>query len=358
MPASLDVAALHAEAARQFDQTWRSTGGVARNMLVGGENFRLRIAGRGLAAALTPAVEHLAFEPSGQACQLTIDVWESARSPIELTVEEWAHTVSVSDVLGPHDFVYCQADIGMLILFRGNHALVCYRDITEIPPWELAIPFRIVFNSWFQRTGGQVIHAAAVANDTHAVVLAGLGGAGKSSTALSCIEHPGLYYMSDDLCLLQAPSKTEGASSTAQTFVYSLYNSIKIRRDNLARFADMQLDQLDHLPLDRAKPTFFLYPAFREKLARRRPVHALLLPRIANKPDTQIRPATVQDAWRVLVPSTFAVVMGDRESAARNMFRLVSGLPVYWLELGFDRRQIAQAIYGLLEEPVPVVQYV
>jgi hypothetical protein len=372
---AIDVAALHDTAARQFDWARREHGELERRMLVGGQVVRFRFAGQKLDAALTPAIGHLECDAPGPRSHLAIDVWQCSQAPIELPKEAWERAVSPSLALGSHDFVYCQPDIGMVILFRGNRALVCYRNIDESPPWELAIPFRIVLNSWFQRFGGQIIHGAAVGDEHHAVILAGAGGAGKSSTALSCLGHPGLYYLSDDLCLLRDAGGGPGdraeplpeAGSTANNgsgrragapaaippvdaapVVFSLYNSIKIRRESLAQFAGMHLSHLEHLPLDRGKPTFFLYPRHRERLARERPVCAVLLPRITHRPETRTRPASPRDAWRVLIPSTFAVVMGERKTAARNMFRLTGNLPVYWLDLGVDRRQIADTIHAFL----------
>lgn len=380
MAPTIDVATLHEAAAWQFDQTRRARGTLEHRIDVGGQIIRFRFAGYTLANALMPAIQHLECWSSERNSQLMIDVWESSEAPIRMEPHEWVHAVSPAHALGPRDFVYCQPDIGMLILFAGNRALICYRDLAEVPPWELAIPFRIVFNSWFQRFGGQVIHGAAVANANCAVILAGFGGAGKSSTALSCLDHPSLYILSDDLCLLQdssrntledaevatsvlSPARTSigkqenGLDQTlpswanAHPVVCSLYNSIKIRDENLVRFENMDLPSLDHLPLDRGKPTFFLYPRYSEKLPRQRPVQALLLPRITNQPHTRISPATPKNAWRALVPSTFAVVMGDRETAAKNIYQLTRRLPVYWLDLGTDRQKITDVIHGFLCNP-------
>jgi hypothetical protein len=342
---------------------------------VAGQTIHLRFAGRKLADALTPAIQHLESRPSERASQLVIDVWESAHAPVHMQPHEWEYASSPAHTLGPWDYVYCQPTIGMLSLQFSNHALMCFRDIAEIPPWELAIPFRTVFNSWFQRLGGQIIHGAAVGDANNAVILTGIGGAGKSSTALSCLTHPNLYYLSDDLCLLQdwhcgnpddakpasgasapallgwqgnAPDDVSRSEADPHPTVYSLYNSVKIRGGNLGVFESMDLRGLDHLPLDRGKPTFFLYPRYASKLPRQRPVRALLVPRITNQSRTRVSRATPQNAWRVLVPSTFAVVMGHRETAAKHIRRLTRGLPVFWLDLGTDRLEIADTIYEFL----------
>lgn len=331
----VDVDSTHGTASKHFERTVVKRGEVCRHYKIGGQVMRFRFAGSRLADLLTPAINHLAYHAKGERPNLRIDVWESPTSPVELTDEQWMQSVLPLEALGPHDFVYCQPDIGMLVLFRGNHALLCYRDISALPPWELAIPFRVIFNSWFQRTQGQVIHGAAIANDEHAVILAGVGGAGKSSTALSCLNHPSLKYMADDLCLLRREPNP---------MVYGLYNTIKIRKEGLHRFGDMRLPHLDHLPLDHGKPTFFLQPHFQYKLAVRRPVRAILLPKITHTERTSLVPAKSSDAWQALVPSTFAVILGDRAVTAQNINSSIKGVPVYWLELGTDRNQIADVI--------------
>ncbi|MDF1825629.1 MAG: hypothetical protein P1U68_13360 [Verrucomicrobiales bacterium] len=309
-----------------------------RHFEIGGRLIRIRFGDGQIGDLLTPAINHLAVdELTGK--PLTIDVWQSREAPIRLTQDDWRHAVSPLEALGPQDFLYCQPDIGMLVLRRGDRALLCYRDINEVPPWELAIPFRVILNSWFQRDGAQIIHGAAISNQQDAIVLAGVGGSGKSSTALSCLTHPGLFFLADDLCLLSSP----GAP-----MVHSLYNSVKIRRENLSRFDKFDLPELDHLPFDHGKPTYFLHPRLRHKLAVKKPLRAILLPRITNQTETRIRLGSAQDAWRALVPSTFAVVLGDRSVTAKHIAKLTQSLPVFWLELGTGHDQISQCIAEFL----------
>lgn len=324
-----------------FQRATARLGEIDQRFHIGDQVVRMRFAGRQLADVLTPALAHLACGGAGfdESTDLSIDVWESAVAPVTMPQADWLRAVSPLEAFGPRDFVYLQPDIGMLTLLCGNRALVCFREAAAIPTWEIAMPFRVTLNAWFQRQGGQIVHGAAVANDRHAVILAGRGGSGKSSTALSCLAAPSLRWMGDDLCLLQGDR---------QPTVCSLYNSLKLWRDNLPRFDDLPLPTRARSSDYWEKPTFFLYPQYQQELARRRPVKAILLPRITGGPHTRIAAATAGDAWRALVPSTATVVIGDQQRSARNMVRFVSRLPAYWLELGDDRERIVRTLERFL----------
>lgn len=317
---------------------------VATHFRIGDDVIRVRLAGEPLAAALTPAMAHLACDETqfDSATGLSIDVWASAEVPVRLPPDEWLTAVSPLAAFQTPDFIYLQPDIGMLVLFRGRQAWVCFRDASAIPTWERTMPLRVVLNAWVQRSGQQIVHGAAIANERHAVLLAGRGGSGKSSTALSCLASPSLSWLGDDLCLLQ---------SGAQVHVCSLYNSLKLWQENLPRFHDVELPlSADSLQLPQ-KPTFFLFPQYRQKLAHRRPLSAVLLPRITGGSHTRIVAATAADAWRALVPSTVNVIIGNQQAIAAGVTRLVERLPIYWLELGVERAEIAAAIEQFLRHP-------
>lgn len=321
----------------QFDEIAAQTGIDSFDYRIAGERFRLRFPRGFPYHRLTPAIRHLETDAGRDpgASGLCIDIWQSGQAPFQLTEREWNQALSPLAAIGPWPFVYCQADIGMLIAFRHDRALICFRDFDALPPWELAIPFRVVINAWFQMRGGQVLHAAALGDGHRAVLLAGRGGAGKSSTALACLDDPRVEYLADDLCLVTDPGTPA---------VHCLYNTAKIRSEGMHRFPELASVGSGDVPEDESKPTFYLYPERQDRLAAARPVAGILLPRIVRGGRTRVVPATSADAWMALVPSTFAVVLGDRKVAAERIQSLVQGLPVSWLELGDDRATIAAAV--------------
>ncbi len=90
-----------------------------------------------------------------------------------------------------------------MLLEREREAFTCFRDAKRIPAWDVATPFRDLLQGWNRLNDGHVIHGGVVADEENAVLLAGAGGAGKSSTALACLLHSDLYFLGDDLCLIR-----------------------------------------------------------------------------------------------------------------------------------------------------------
>lgn len=72
----------------------------------------------------------------------------------------------------------------------------------DVPIWEANRPLRVALRWWGARHGAGLLHAAAVGRDGRALLLVGAGGAGKSTTAYSCLGR-GLQVLGDDYCLVR-----------------------------------------------------------------------------------------------------------------------------------------------------------
>ena len=113
---------------------------------------------------------------------------------------------------GPKRIVPGWSDPGRTVyLLRGEEgfavadwdrceALVWLPSGAAVPWYERAAPFRWLFDNLAARRGMSTLHAAAVGRDGNGVLLAGRGGAGKSTLALACVGS-GFDYVSDDYCL-------------------------------------------------------------------------------------------------------------------------------------------------------------
>jgi hypothetical protein len=105
------------------------------------------------------------------------------------------------------------------------------------------------------------------------VLLAGRGGAGKSTTAIAAMLG-GLSYAADDYCVIEAEP---------QPVAHSLYNSGKLSWSGLHRFP--QLCGTPAHGSNGEKALFFLCALHPERLALRLPIRAVLLPDIHDGPD-------------------------------------------------------------------------
>jgi hypothetical protein len=102
---------------------------------------------------------------------------------------------------------------------KQNLGVYWLEDVCQIPYWEHGSPLQTILNWWTSNHHRQYVHAGAVGTSTGGVLLAGKGGSGKSTKALSCINSE-LTYASDDYCLV---------ASEPTPYVYSLYNTAKLK---------------------------------------------------------------------------------------------------------------------------------
>ena len=95
-------------------------------------------------------------------------------------------------------------------------------SIAQLPEWAMAAPFRIVLSWLCNRHHMQIVHGAAVAIEDKAVLLAGKGGSGKSTTALACAL-AGWIYLGDDYCAVEpAAGKVHMVYRTAKVTISTL----------------------------------------------------------------------------------------------------------------------------------------
>src|SRR5262249_31012879 len=220
----------------------------------------------------------------------------------------------------------------------ANRALFWVRSSHEMPYFERAAPLRTILHLWFGRRGLQLTHAAAVGTESGGVILVGKAGAGKSTTALACLES-GLGYAADDYCLI-AP----GARPT----VHSIYGSAKTTADALARLPF--LGSLVSNPRRPAheKALHFLHERFAARLLPSFPLKAVLVPRVAAGAPAALKPVPAAEALLALAPSTILQLPGAGADALRAIGDVVRRVPCYRLDLGLDLARVPSMIAGLL----------
>src|SRR5690606_7936890 len=139
-----------------------------------------------------------------------------------------------------------------------------------------------------------VLHSGCVGTDDGAVLLAGRGGSGKSTTALLCLE-AGLRYVSDDYCLLEPGSPP---------VAHCLYNSGKLHRDHIGRFPALRARAVDPNPDKFEKPVIFVHQHYPDQVAGRLPLRAVVLPQVTAQEETRWERISPGEALRGLAPST------------------------------------------------------
>jgi hypothetical protein len=319
-------------------------GAIDRFMSVSGETIRLRFAGGALPSLIMPALEHLASAPT-RVPALTIQIWDSASTGVAMPAPAWpGEAVSFrGDVTGFNDeriSTAYQAHAILVSMFDSemNEAVYWIQNSESIPHYERAAPLLRIFHWWLKSRGQQVVHAASVGFPEGGVLIAGKGGVGKSNTALACM-NAGLYYASDDYCVL---------SPGLMPSVWSLYNSGRTHADDIERLPFLDPLVTNRRQLDADKALYFLQRAVPSKLIHSFPLRAILLPRVTGRAETSLRRASPSAGVLSLSPSTMSQLPG----ASRETVEIIAGvcrmIPVYHLELGTDRDQIPRVISGLL----------
>jgi hypothetical protein len=328
---------------------------IERFYRIGDDAVCLRFAGPGLLPYLTPALAHVAIEPTSPA--LTVCMWDSVSTGAPLApFLRWMcgemrkapfHHLSprqeirlLSSALAPATF---EMGAGVLSVLDTGASVGTYwvEDGARLPYHEQGAPLRTLFGWWLTPRGIQCVHAAAVGTETGGVLLAGKGGSGKSTAALACLDSD-LRYVSDDYCLVRSEPKP---------YVHTLYNTAK-----LGGLRDLQRQPrflpMIHNPdgLGQEKVMMFLERHLPEKLCRGFPLVAILLPRVAGEGRTRLTRVSPGAALRAIAPTTMFQLPGAAAASFDLMAGLARRLPAYRLDLGPDLTEIPTVLLRFLEE--------
>lgn len=335
------------KAYQTFQQAQQLAGGpVNRFYTIGGYTIQLRFAGPALIPFITPALEHLRAEP-GSTPALTVCLWDSVSTRTEMPPPPWSADdyIARGEVRGYNDArIHTTFHLGSGILSMLdttlNVALFWIRGATSIPYYETGAPLRTILHWWMYSRERQFAHAAAVGISKGGVLLAGRGGSGKSTTALTCLSSK-LLYVGDDYVLLGRQSAP---------FVYSLYNSAKLNADHIQRLPHLLPMVSNSEKLDAEKALIFLHDHYPDKVTKGFPVRAILLPRVTGLPETRLKETSSAVSLAALAPSTIFQLPGAGPEVLGHLSEFVRQIPGYVLELGTDLSRIPGVILGLLSE--------
>jgi hypothetical protein len=211
-------------------------------------------------------------------------------------------------------------------------------DAGRLPWWVPSFPLRLTLHIWLRDTPSQVVHAGAVGLTEGGVLIAGRAGSGKSTTTLSCLDSE-LSIAGDDYVLIDVDPP----------FVHGLYGLAKLEPEMLDRFGALGPMVVNGERNGAEKPMLALNVHAPGRLAGGFPIKAVLLPCVAGRRDTSLRPATPIDVLHALAPTTVFHLKVDRERVLGKLGALARRVPGYWLDAGTELAQIPATILRLLE---------
>ncbi len=312
---------------------------------IGGYRVRLCFAGPALIPRMTPALASRAAAP-GPAPDLTIRLCDSRSTRTPMPAPPWSpadyrargeiggfNQGAYRTVYTPGAGTLCMLDL------EADEAIFWIEHADGVPSYETAAPLRPILHWWMRRRGLQLTHAAAVGLPQAGVLIAGRGGSGKSTVALSCLTSA-LTYAGDDYVLLAAGP---------QPRVYNLYGSAKLDPGHLKRFRHLRDAAADVGRLDEEKAMFWIDQAFPGKVAAGFPLRAILVPRIAGGTGARLRSIGRSRALLALAPSTIFQLPGARGTDFARLAAIAGSLPSHELELGSNLAEIPKVILDLLK---------
>ena len=311
-----------------------------------GESVRVRIVGRALAEGLGQPFSHVRCDALPAAPpRLTIDLWDENEEDVPRQPRQPRERPGWSQITA-------DSPDGRFAAQRLPNTLTCLdRDAARIVGsiawsdrifiYERGKPLTRPLAFWHHDRDVPVIHAGLVASAGRGVLLAGRSGSGKSTVALAAL-CGGLQYLGEDYVGLQ--------DAGDGSFVgHSLYGSAFLNTHHMARFPALAPHAIGGPPADE-KSLVLLSHVFPDRLRRAVAIRAVALPRVVDRDDSTVRPATRGQALLALAPSSLVTIPGSRPRGIDKLAGLVEQVPCYWLDLGSDLASLPDRLEELLRE--------
>jgi hypothetical protein len=305
---------------------------------------RIEFSDQNLAGKLMPALRHLQVEDASTP-DLTIYTWDSSATGTALPDAIWER--SDMQPMGRIDgldteriraaFMPRTDGFTMLDLER-NIGLHNVPDANTISVHQRSYPFRTLISWVAMQHEMTFVHGAVVGREEGGVLIGGASGSGKSTSALACLNSE-LLYVSDDHVLLE--------HQRGDVYAHGLYNSAKLRHEQLLQFPNLQ-DFAESDPDLDDKALFFVDEIAPKRVVKGLVVRAILVPRIAGEKETRIVPASPAKAMMSLAPSSLFLIPLDQGEAFRRIASFVHKLPVHEIQLGSHLELIPRQIDAFL----------
>ncbi|SFR34912.1 hypothetical protein SAMN04488005_0729 [Yoonia tamlensis] len=205
------------------------------------------------------------------------------------------------------------------------------------PAWDAGSPLRNFVQWHLGAVDRSLLHGGTLALDGAGVLLAGAGGAGKSSTVLAGI-FAGLQSVGDDYVLVDAGKRA----------ACPVFDTLKQDEAGLRR-----LGQWDHAAIPKAanwqgKHQFYLPDVTDGALASQIDLKAILLPHLTHGDQTSVTPVDAKSAFIALAPSGVTQIHCDRPRLFSVAGKIARLLPAYRLDLGTEPDEITAVLRQFL----------
>ena len=310
----------------------------------GGADVSIRFAGPRLRDQMMRAFSHVRTSGDTESA-LRVTIWDSAGSGLPLPREVGLPSdhrrrgLAQLQTNGPILSLF-DLDGGLSMLdFARKRAINWVPDANRLTERQRAAPLQAILSWWLPTQSRTVAHAAALGTPAGAVLLSGGSHAGKSTTALACVDN-GFFYLGDDLCALTA---------AGDVTAHSVYCSVKVFEHNLEKFANFARVVTNPASLDTEKAIGYLTDWMPDSLRRSLPVRAFVILGEKGLARPVIRAIPAIKALAGVAPSTFFNLPGSGKAELAGLARLLNRVPCYEMSLSSDLDANPQALRSLIE---------
>lgn len=196
--------------------------------------------------------------------------------------------------------------------------------------------------SWLASSMVQAVHAAAVSLDGQGLLLVGVGGRGKSTTALACAL-AGFSFLGDDMCVVEVGS----AERRLTPRIHGVYATAKLNRDSQERLGSCDFRLLGVTPL--GKSTFALPPEIR--FDRAAPLVAVVGFRAGDASADTVRLLSGPEAMGLLAATAAPLATGSGTAALwlQAAVAIAREVPAYELRLGWDLDRVVADCRSIID---------
>ena len=215
------------------------------------------------------------------------------------------------------------------------------QNADDLPFWAKASPVRTLLHWALERSGAQLLHAAAVGTDDGAMLITGKGGVGKSSAALEALVR-GLRYLGDDYVAVRLDPEPA---------VYSLYSTAKLNAGDVVHVPSLASFVRNLSSAEGEKAVLYLHPEFQRQIVPCLPLKALATPRVVPQERTLIRPVDRMTLRRAGAFTTLSQLPYAGQRTQAFIDAMIDRVPGFELMLGSDREQVAAVIRETVTTP-------
>ena len=306
-----------------------------RTYRIGPFSFALVFASPALERKLVKAFDHIETHEGGEA-DLTIGLWDHAETDSPFHNLDWEKLNRRVGYCDPPVYLHYDGTLSALCENRGYFAV---RDTAALPYWVSGSPLQVILNVWLRERGMQLTHTAAISNGKRALLLAGKGGSGKSTTTLACLRE-GLRYIGEDYCVL-APGGREPS-------VFSIYQSAKWKKNTRELFPDYEKYIANPKEADAEKALVFYRDFFPKQIELSSPVGGIVSLTVGIDSEPRLEKIDARTSLARLMMSTLAQLPLYHPKTMHLLETIANPLPSYHLILGRDTNANCKVIQDLL----------